>query len=1084
MPFQSLVPYGSLMYRLLPARPFHTLTALVLAMIGATAVPLWPSPAAAAATPVNGFWIADGTVYSSALSGSTLYIGGGFNYVGPDTGPAALLDIATGNPASFPGVNGPVYTAIPDGAGGIYMGGVFNFASNVSVTGLAHLKPDTTDPSKLVVDTAFTPTIAIGSGQYEINSLILSGSTLYVGGRFDTVDGTARSNIAAVDAATGSLIAAWNPDADGVVHSMALSLDGTTLYAGGEFANIGGAARNGVAALDANVADPGAAVAGWDADAGSGGVVDTLALSHSGSLYLGGTFTTVGGTPRGNIAKVAAADGTLDGGWNPGANAAVNALRLDATEDFLFVGGAFNTSNLAGPSLGGASREYLGKVDASTGQVDTTWTPAADGPVQTMELVNSSLAVGGSFTTVSGTKRNDIAGINATTGVVTTWNPSAQNTVRTLKLVTVSGANILFAGGDFISAGGKVRHHVAALNATTGAATDWDPNVNNIVTAIAPSAAAVFIGGNFTAVGGHARTAFAALDNTSGQVLSNWDISFDNHVEALLLSGTTLYASGEFTVVGSSTRNHLAAFDTQTAALTPWAPSANDTVVSMAQQVTNTSTLLYVGGTFTSIGGVTRNRLAALDGTSGALTAWDPNVDAGNGVNPNDGVGTMVLSTGGAAPVLYVGGGFSNIGGSPRSDIAAINTDDNGTLVTWDPNADNADGQVRSLALSSDNAVLYAGGDFTAVGGQTGLTGLAALTTADGKATSWDPQLSTTTSPLAVTTLAWNPAGELYAGGHFTAVSNVLRYSLAAFQAPVTSASPAGGAYSTGQTVTLTCTDQAGNACTDNVLYSTDGSAPSVPYSTGLTIPVNATTTLKFFGTDSEGMRESIESVQYIIDQTPPVVSADPPGGTYTSIQNVTLKCTDSGGSGCANVYYTTDGSSPTLDGVNPATGATRYVAPVSLDNDTVLKFYAVDAAGNAATVQQESYTIDAFSPVTTPSPAPGTYTTPQQVSLSCDDQGGFGCNGTFFTTDGTTPTTSSTRYTQPILIDQNTTLNYFSIDNAGHQESPTTAVYLIQTGVVVTSGGGLFLPPAYLVGAWLLVLGRILYMHGRRGDS
>ena len=102
-------------------------------------------------------------------------------------------------------------------------------------------------------------------------------------------------------------------------------------------------------------------------------------------------------------------------------------------------------------------------------------------------------------------------------------------------------------------------------------------------------------------------------------------------------------------------------------------------------------------------------------------------------------------------------------------------------------------------------------------------------------------------------------------------------------------------------------------------------------------------------------------------------------------------------------------------------------------------------------------------------------------VTLSCDDKGGFGCAGTYYTIDGTTPTTASTPYTQPILINQNTTLNYFSIDKAGHSEAVTSAVYIIQTGIVVTSGGGLLFPPLYLLGAWGLFLSRIVYLRRRR---
>ena len=58
---------------------------------------------------------------------------------------------------------------------------------------------------------------------------------------------------------------------------------------------------------------------------------------------------------------------------------------------------------------------------------------------------------------------------------------------------------------------------------------------------------------------------------------------------------------------------------------------------------------MYVGGRFTSIGGQTRNGLAALDASSGAATDWNPNVPTSSPINPVD----AVAVTGSA---LFAGG--------------------------------------------------------------------------------------------------------------------------------------------------------------------------------------------------------------------------------------------------------------------------------------------------------------------------------------------------------------------------------------------------------------------------------------------
>jgi hypothetical protein len=55
----------------------------------------------------------------------------------------------------------------------------------------------------------------------------------------------------------------------------------------------------------------------------------------------------------------------------------------------------------------------------------------------------------------------------------------------------------------------------------------------------------------------------------------------------------------------------------------PWNPNANGPVSSIAVSC-NT---VYVAGSFTAIGGRSRNRIAALDGVTGAATDWNPDAD-------------------------------------------------------------------------------------------------------------------------------------------------------------------------------------------------------------------------------------------------------------------------------------------------------------------------------------------------------------------------------------------------------------------------------------------------------------------------
>src|SRR5437667_3517164 len=90
-------------------------------------------------------WATNGVVRAMALSGNTLYIGGDFTYVGPNTGGFANIDATsvTVVPGS-PHVDGTVYASAADGQGGWYIGGNFTRVWGEPRSNLAHIRPDGT----------------------------------------------------------------------------------------------------------------------------------------------------------------------------------------------------------------------------------------------------------------------------------------------------------------------------------------------------------------------------------------------------------------------------------------------------------------------------------------------------------------------------------------------------------------------------------------------------------------------------------------------------------------------------------------------------------------------------------------------------------------------------------------------------------------------------------------------------------------------------------------------------------------------------------------------------------------------------
>ncbi|MBZ4417788.1 chitobiase/beta-hexosaminidase C-terminal domain-containing protein [Myxococcus sp. RHSTA-1-4] len=275
---------------------------------------------------------------------------------------------------------------------------------------------------------------------------------------------------------------------------------------------------------------------------------------------------------------------------------------------------------------------------------------------------------------------------------------------------------------------------------------------------------------------------------------------------------------------------------------------------------------------------------------------------------------------------------------------------------------------------------------------------------------------------------------------------------------PTTTATPGGGTYRAARDVVLTCDDAGGVGCANPIRYSTNPAAPAGDFLsyTG-PIRISANTTLRFFSTDGLGNTEAVKTETYVIDTVAPTVSAEPRGGAYFTPQTVRLTCADVG-SGCSAIHYTTNGATPD-------TGSPRYTGELFLSTNTSLRFIAVDAAGNTSAVAVETYTFssDTTAPVTTASP-PGTfYGSAVAVTLSCSDAGGSGCAGTFYTLDGSEPSTSSTRYTGAFTVSTSTQVRFRSVDAVGNLEASRSESYTIDTTAPVTRAvpaGGIYTDP------------------------
>jgi hypothetical protein len=482
----------------------------------------------------------------------------------------------------------------------------------------------------------------------------------YVGGYYDDSGASPDSLLHVLP--DGSINPNWNPEPDGTVTEIAVS--GSTVYVAGTFSNIGGQSRRYLAALDATT---GQATA-WDPD--PSGDVEALLVSGS-TLYAGGRFGNVVSSQtrvlRRGIAAFDIPSGELTA-WDPNVIGWVQSIAL--LGDTVYVGGII--SSVGGfLSEGGVSRQGLAALDADTGE-PTSWAPAVDpftpysgwdSTVREIIIDGNTVYVAGDFVEVEGQTRNALAALDATTGALTSWNPDVSGHVQSAAL---SGGTI-YVTGWFDAIGGQPRDYLGAADITTGQVTAWNPRANERGFFIAASGGTVYAGGAFTSVNTSSRDRLAAIDTATG-ALTAWNPGTDGHVKTIAVAGNSVYVGGDFTTAGGQPRGRLASIDAATGLVNPWAPDADAEVLGIAVD----GSTVYVGGLFRNINGQARNRIAAIDATSGLVTGWDPDANS------------YVYALAVSGTTVYVGGEFSNAGGQPRQSVAALDSV-TGQATSWDP---------------------------------------------------------------------------------------------------------------------------------------------------------------------------------------------------------------------------------------------------------------------------------------------------------------------------------------------------------------------------------------------------------------
>lgn len=252
----------------------------------------------------------------------------------------------------------------------------------------------------------------------------------------------------------------------------------------------------------------------------------------------------------------------------------------------------------------------------------------------------------------------------------------------------LTGLLVLLAGSP---AGAVNAQHATVVSADPA---NWTPHaLDGTVHAIVQAGNRVYMGGSFTQVRNSdsstviSQPRLVAFNATTGQIDMGFRPTVPSTVRTLEASadGLSIYVGGSFSTVNGATRHRLARLDAATGANWPGFTPPN--LSATVNDVALVGGRLIVGGAFRTVNGVTRRGLTAVNATTGAA---DSSIDIGLD-------GPRTTSSGATAPVkveamdvnpagtrLVIIGNFSTVAGQARHQIAVINIADNpATLSPW-----------------------------------------------------------------------------------------------------------------------------------------------------------------------------------------------------------------------------------------------------------------------------------------------------------------------------------------------------------------------------------------------------------------
>jgi hypothetical protein len=543
-------------------------------------------------------------------------------------------------------------------------------------------------------------------------------------------------------------------------------------FIGGEFTRVGSADRDGLAHILQNgTVDP-----SFNPDVtlvNQGGI---RAMSRSGTrLYIAGSFTHVNGTQRGGVALLDTTNGALSGTWNPTVGT-VNAIV--AQSNIVYLGGTFTTVN-------GTARKRLAAVDETDASTVTGFVADLDSDetskrANALLLKDGELYVAGAFGTVNNTARPGVAAVSATTGALdTTFAPTGLFDFQDYNSLAANSTQ-LFLGGD--------RNQVQSFTVSNGArdnafVVNLDGPQFAEATTLLVSGSNLLVGGFFTRVNDTPRQRFTSVSTTTGAVNSSVVQTYSHAPRTMTgpdsFSSGKLFVGGDFTSAGGVERRSVAALDAAGDVDPAFENnglkdgfSQGDPARIVAMAFGNGR--LYVGGDIREVDGEDRFGVFALNAATGAI---DESFNGETGGPGGGEIKDLELRDG----RLYAAGSFAEIGGAARRNLAALDPATGVPVPGFAPNPSHVSNfdDVAEIAIQGQR--MYVGGRFDTIGGLA-RDWIAALDLSTGAVDpAFDLDLETTqTQPIR--SLATDGT-RVYVGGFFSSVNGFPRGNVAAVTA-------------------------------------------------------------------------------------------------------------------------------------------------------------------------------------------------------------------------------------------------------------------------------------------------------------